>query len=34
MKAVAWRIDPDKVTLRKSEAQSQDYLSKPAKRGD
>ena len=28
------RIDPDKVTPLKSEAQSQDYLSKPAKRGD
>jgi mannose-6-phosphate isomerase-like protein (cupin superfamily) len=28
------RIDPDKVTPLKSEAQSQDYLSKPAPRGD
>jgi hypothetical protein len=28
------RIDPDKVTPRKSEAQSKDYLSKPAKKGD
>jgi mannose-6-phosphate isomerase-like protein (cupin superfamily) len=28
------RIDPDKVTPLKSEAQSQDYLSKPAKRGE
>ena len=28
------RIDPDQVTPLKSEAQSQDYLSKPAKRGD
>jgi mannose-6-phosphate isomerase-like protein (cupin superfamily) len=28
------RIDPDKVTPLKSEAQSQDYLSKPAARGD
>ena len=28
------RIDPDKVTPPKSEAQSQDYLSKPAKRGE
>jgi mannose-6-phosphate isomerase-like protein (cupin superfamily) len=28
------RIDPDKVTPLKSEAQSQDYLSKPAKKGE
>jgi mannose-6-phosphate isomerase-like protein (cupin superfamily) len=28
------RIDPDKVTPLKSEAQSRDYLSKPAPRGD
>ena len=28
------RIDPDKVTPLKSEAQSLDYLSKPAKRGE
>jgi mannose-6-phosphate isomerase-like protein (cupin superfamily) len=28
------RIDPDKVTPLKSEAQSKDYLSKPAKWGD
>lgn len=28
------RIDPDKVTPLKGEAQSQDYLSKPATRGD
>jgi mannose-6-phosphate isomerase-like protein (cupin superfamily) len=28
------RIDPDKVTPLKSEAQSQEYLSKPAKRGE
>jgi mannose-6-phosphate isomerase-like protein (cupin superfamily) len=28
------RIDPDKVTPLKSEAQSQDYLSKPAPRGE
>ena len=28
------RIDPDKLTPLKSEAQSQDYLSKPAKRGE
>ena len=28
------RIDPDRVTPLKSEAQSQDYLSKPAKRGE
>jgi mannose-6-phosphate isomerase-like protein (cupin superfamily) len=28
------RIDPDKVTPLKSEAQSKDYLSKPAKRGE
>jgi hypothetical protein len=28
------RIDPDKVTPLKSEAQSQDYLSKPARRGE
>jgi hypothetical protein len=27
------RIDPDKVTPLKSEAQSQEYLSKPAPRG-
>jgi mannose-6-phosphate isomerase-like protein (cupin superfamily) len=28
------RIDPDKVTPLKSEAQSQEYLSKPAPRGE
>jgi mannose-6-phosphate isomerase-like protein (cupin superfamily) len=28
------RIDPDKVTPLKSEAQSQEYLSKPARRGE
>jgi hypothetical protein len=28
------RIDPDKVTPLKSEAQSQDYLSKPANKGE
>jgi mannose-6-phosphate isomerase-like protein (cupin superfamily) len=28
------RIDPDKVTPLKSEAQSQEYLSKPAKKGE
>jgi mannose-6-phosphate isomerase-like protein (cupin superfamily) len=28
------RIDPDKVTPLKSEAQSKDYLSKPAKKGE
>jgi mannose-6-phosphate isomerase-like protein (cupin superfamily) len=28
------RIDPDKVTPLKSEAQSAEYLSKPAKRGE
>ena len=28
------RIDPDKVTPLKSEAQSQEYLSKPAARGE
>jgi quercetin dioxygenase-like cupin family protein len=28
------RIDPDKVTPPKSEAHSQDHLSKPAKRGE
>jgi mannose-6-phosphate isomerase-like protein (cupin superfamily) len=28
------RIDPDKVTPLKSEAQSQDYLSKPARKGE
>jgi mannose-6-phosphate isomerase-like protein (cupin superfamily) len=28
------RIDPDKVTPVKSEAQSKDYLSKPAKKGE
>jgi mannose-6-phosphate isomerase-like protein (cupin superfamily) len=28
------RIDPDKLTPLKSEAQSQDYLSRPAKRGE
>jgi mannose-6-phosphate isomerase-like protein (cupin superfamily) len=28
------RIDPDKVTPLKSEVQSQDYLSKPARRGE
>ncbi len=28
------RIDPDKVTPLKSEAQSRDYLSKPAKKGE
>ena len=28
------RIDPDKLTPLKSEAQSQEYLSKPAKRGE
>jgi mannose-6-phosphate isomerase-like protein (cupin superfamily) len=28
------RIDPDRVTPLKSEAQSQDYLSRPAKRGE
>ena len=28
------RIDPDKVTPPKSEVQSQDYWSKPAKRGE
>jgi mannose-6-phosphate isomerase-like protein (cupin superfamily) len=28
------RIDPDKLTPLKSEAQSQDYLAKPAKRGE
>jgi hypothetical protein len=32
MKVAMVRIDPDKVL--KSEVQSQDYLSKPAKRGD
>jgi hypothetical protein len=28
------RIDPDKVTPLKGEAQSRDYLSKPAKKGE
>ena len=28
------RIDPDKVTPLKGEAQSKDYLSKPAKKGE
>ena len=28
------RIDPDKVTPTKSEAQSREYLSKPARRGE
>jgi uncharacterized protein YjlB len=28
------RIDPDKVTPLKSEAQSKEYLSKPAARGE
>jgi len=28
------RIDPDKVTPLKSEAQSAEYLSKPAKKGE
>ena len=28
------RIDPDKVTSLKSEAQSAEYLAKPAKRGE
>jgi hypothetical protein len=28
------RIDPDKMTPLKSEAQSRDYLSKPAKKGE
>jgi hypothetical protein len=28
------RIDPDKLTPLKSEAQSQEYLAKPAKRGE
>jgi hypothetical protein len=28
------RIDPDKVTPLKSQAQSRDYLSKPAKKGE
>jgi hypothetical protein len=27
------RIDPDKVTPLKSEAQSKDYLSRPAQKG-
>jgi hypothetical protein len=30
----AVRIDPDKLTPLKSEAQSQEYLGKPAKRGE
>jgi len=28
------RIDPDKVTPTKSEAQSKDYLTRPARRGE
>jgi hypothetical protein len=28
------RVDPDKVTPLKSEAQSKDYLSKPAAKGE